>query len=463
LGLVPGTDFTVEAVAALADSGRSQASSTLEALVSAHLLEQPAPHRYALHDLVREYARNRAEREPIAALSRLLHYLRDMAVYANSFIVSNGRSPHSSLAPQLSSAAEAMAWFEAERANLTAAVSAAARAGLAELSCDIAGPMAHFFHFGSYIGDWISTFEVASAAVEHLGETRAKYFVLNSLGNAYNRAGRFEEAVSALQQAIDGREALDDQRGAGSSRFNLASVYERLGRYEEALVLHESALATFRKVEDGDYEALVLGAGLSNVYQRMGLWDRALDCLLQALVMVREMGSPFSIIRTLNNLGWTYRKMGKLALAQQHLNEGLELARSVGDRYTEPLLLAGLAGVQQDLGLFDQAIELRNESHQLMLLNSRQQETDSLNGLGDLYAAAGMPDKALLHYEGALGLATERGEHHQRGRALLGIGKLTSSRQHLETAIALLDPIAPLDAEKARHALDELAQPLPDR
>lgn len=455
LGLVPGNDFTAEALAALADCPQSQASSTLDTLVSAHLVEHPAPRRYALHDLVREYARNRAAKEPIAALNRLLRYLRDMAVVANSYIISSGPAKQpSSLVPQLRSAAEAMAWFEAERASLTAAVSAAARAGLGELACEIAGPMAHFFHFGSYIGDWISTFEVAFAAVEHLGETQAKYFVLNSLGNAYNRASRFEEAASALQRAIDGRETLDDQRGAGSSRFNLASVYERLGRYEEALVLHESALATFRKVEDTDYEALVLGAGLSNVYQRMGLWDKALDCLLQALVMVREMGSPFSIIRTLNNLGWTYRKMGKLALAQQHLNEGLELAREVGDRYTEPLLLAGLADVQQDLGRIEQAIELRTEAHRLMLISSRQHESDSLNGLGDLYTAAGMTGEALKHYESALALATERGEHHQRGRALMGIGKLTASRQHLELAIAVLEPIAPIDAERARQILN---------
>ncbi|HEX6686525.1 MAG TPA: BTAD domain-containing putative transcriptional regulator [Candidatus Limnocylindrales bacterium] len=456
LGLVPGSDFTVEAVAALAGGTPAQATTALETLASAHLVEQPSPPRYTLHDLVREYAQGRAGGEPPETLTRLLRYLRDMAEHANSFIVSSGPVAETSLAPQLHSAAEAMAWFEAERANLTAASSAAARAGLAELACEIASPMGHFFHFGSYIGDWISTFEVAFAAVEHLGETPAKYFILNSLGNAYNRASRFEEAASALQRAIDGREALDDQRGAGSSRFNLASVYERLGRYEEALVLHESALATFRKYEAADYEALVLGAGLSNVYQRMGLWDKALDCLLQALVMVRESGSPFAIIRTLNNLGWTYRRMGTLALAQQHLNEGLELAREVGDRYTEPLLLAGLADVQQDLGQFDRAIELRTEAHRLILISSRQHETDSLNGLGDLYLAAATPDRALAHYEQALTLATERGEHHQRGRALTGIGRLIASRRHLETAIALLEPIAPMDAEKARRALNQL-------
>jgi hypothetical protein len=36
----------------------------------------------------------------------------------------------------------------------------------------------------------------------------------------------------------------------------------------------------------------------------------------------------------------------------------------------------------------------------------------------------------------------------------MGIGKLTASRQHLELAIAVLEPIAPIDAERARQILN---------
>ncbi len=455
LGLMPGPDFTPAATAALMGAPLAQAASALDTLAAAHLVEQPAPGRYAFHDLVREYARGRCD--DAGALRGLLEYLRDMVVTAHSFIASAGEAPKPELHPRIASAADAMAWFEVERGNLTAAITAAMAAGETELACDIAQPLGQFFHFTGHTSDWVTLFENVYAAIEHLGETKAKYFLLNSLGNAYSRAGHYDEAIDALQRSVEGRESLGEHVAAGSSKHNLAANYERLGRYEEAQALWEDALATFQKHEARGYESLTLGSGLSNIYQRMGMWDKALDSLLQALVIDRELGAPLPLIRTLNNLGETYRHMGRLALAQQVLAEALELATQVGDRYTESLILGGLADVQGDLGNYDEAIRMREDALEMVMSSVGSHESDMLNNLGDLYAAAGQPDQALDRYEKALVVARDRGERHQHGRALAAIGRITGSREHLWEALALLEPISALEAQAVRESLRSIA------
>src|SRR6185437_10596382 len=56
LGLHPGPDIAAAAAASLAAVPLDQARAQLAELTRAHLLTEPAPGRYAVHDLLRAYA-----------------------------------------------------------------------------------------------------------------------------------------------------------------------------------------------------------------------------------------------------------------------------------------------------------------------------------------------------------------------------------------------------------------------
>ncbi len=60
LGLHPGPDISVPTAAALAGISTAEAARLLETLAGIHLLEETAPGRYHLHDLLRAYAAERA-------------------------------------------------------------------------------------------------------------------------------------------------------------------------------------------------------------------------------------------------------------------------------------------------------------------------------------------------------------------------------------------------------------------
>ncbi|MBU3867829.1 winged helix-turn-helix domain-containing protein, partial [Streptomyces sp. 4503] len=79
LGLADGPDISLAAAAVALELDTFDTEELLESLVDASLLESAAPGRYRYHDLVRLYARDRAERhqsaaEREAALSRLLSF-----------------------------------------------------------------------------------------------------------------------------------------------------------------------------------------------------------------------------------------------------------------------------------------------------------------------------------------------------------------------------------------------------
>jgi hypothetical protein len=81
LGLVPGTEITARAAAALADFSLPQATRLLDRLARGHLIVEHLRDRYTLHDLLRLYAADLAARDDTldrrAALDRLYdHYLR---------------------------------------------------------------------------------------------------------------------------------------------------------------------------------------------------------------------------------------------------------------------------------------------------------------------------------------------------------------------------------------------------
>ena len=103
LGLHPGPDIDAHAAAALDDTSLATARRRLEALYDQHLITEPAPGRYRLHDLLREHARALAAADDPAArdaaTGRLLDYYLHTALAAGEHIPVMDRSPKARAPP----------------------------------------------------------------------------------------------------------------------------------------------------------------------------------------------------------------------------------------------------------------------------------------------------------------------------------------------------------------------------
>jgi hypothetical protein len=137
LGLHPGPDFPLPAVASLAGADPPTVLAWLGVLTRAHLLTEPAPGRYTFHDLLRAHATELAFAVDDATDRReAVHRLLDHYVHTGhtaALLLHPERVPLPLPPPrdgvvlaELSTAEAAAAWFAAEHDTLLAAADRAA-------------------------------------------------------------------------------------------------------------------------------------------------------------------------------------------------------------------------------------------------------------------------------------------------------------------------------------------------
>ncbi|WP_310376388.1 AfsR/SARP family transcriptional regulator [Catenuloplanes atrovinosus] len=220
LGRHPGPDVALATAISVAGRTSSGTLDLLGELTDAQLLSEPRPGRYAAHDLVRAYAAEISDDLPEDALRRILdHYLH--SVVAGARLANPYRrqldpgTPADGVVPFTPvDVPDAVAWFEAERANLRAAVGAADRHRLDEYVWLLCWGMNGFLL--DHLGRWdeaIPVARIALAAARRRGDLWWRGYLHNVLGNCYLRGGDHDQAFRewALTAEV-GREAGDPIR-----------------------------------------------------------------------------------------------------------------------------------------------------------------------------------------------------------------------------------------------------------
>ena len=150
LGLHPGPDISAPAAASLAGLRLAEAQAALRELAGAHLLTEPAPARFAFHDLLRAYAAEQAGTIDTGAgrrtaVHRMLdHYLHTsysavLLMFPSLVPVTLTTASRGAVQQDLAGRRQAMDWFETEHQVLRGVVEAAAAAGFDEHARQLRG------------------------------------------------------------------------------------------------------------------------------------------------------------------------------------------------------------------------------------------------------------------------------------------------------------------------------------
>ncbi|NGY59847.1 tetratricopeptide repeat protein [Lentzea sp. NEAU-D13] len=360
LGLLDGPDFAVAAARALTDV--PDVDELLAELADVHLVEEPVPGRFALHDLLRLFARERcrgteSSEERSLALERLhKHYLEALADNPTDL------------------------WLAEERDNL---IAAAQQASPADTVAFAAG-LSWYFRRRSEVADWAALNTLALEAARSLGDVRAEALALKELGAACERGFKFAEAqqhwtaalglarelhdrrleavtlnnlgivhwrrrdlpaaVTSLEASLTLREELDDSQGAAYVRTNLGLVHAALGDLPAALVCYEDTLTTFRACGDRSGELHAL-ANMADAHRQLGSLDQALELAEEALRLARSVGDRQIEAGVLLDRGIVHELAGRAERARESYGEAVELSRRIGFRWGESEAARRLAGL----------------------------------------------------------------------------------------------------------------------
>ncbi|MQS16777.1 tetratricopeptide repeat protein [Streptomyces kaniharaensis] len=335
LGLWPGLVFGVEQAAALVQRSTADAADLLELLVDYHLLQSPQPWRYRFHDLLSEYAAERAGEEERpedrdAARVRLMVWYLGALERSRAAILSGHTlsavledTPAAPL-PVFAGAQEATWWCTRELANIKEVVRQAATSSRPDLAWRITFGLSGYDTLCFWTGETDDLKAMALRAAREHGDLVGQTRMLARIGVVHGMAYRNREAIEALEAALEAAERTHRTDLVTDILRNLAVAHnhaldgaaglayaQRAIEYDPAIAQEGFTVATmaFSHLHMQDYAAAEPG-------------------FRRALQIWRDHGNLHNTAVTLANLGDTLRGLDR----REEALAALEEARQIHER-----------------------------------------------------------------------------------------------------------------------------------
>jgi tetratricopeptide (TPR) repeat protein len=418
MSLPEGPGLSLPAAAALVGEPEPSAEPVVERLVDLNMVASPAPDRYAYHDLLRLFARQRAaqtdsKQDRIDAMVRLGDHYLGTAATAGWLIQAPAwskerfcRRPYpEGLA--LADLKDAFAWFDDQQPALLAS----ARQFLTDpdLPSDYVVDLITFLELylanGTHFGEIGQIGELAVRDAERTGDQRVEAWGRRKVGEAHLRRFQLPEAREQLTRSIAAAEKAGDLGALATATDLLGSVEFRMGDGERSLAHLEQALAIAHDAGDVVREAYVLGT-IGRTQSERGEFELAVAACEQSRKLHEQLGNETGLARTLFMMGLVYQRFRRLVESIEPLEESLAVC----------------LGIEQSFG----------EGHNLVMLSRG-------------YLADGRAEQAAAAASRARELGEAIGDAHMHamavaelGKALHALGKHELGDEHLHSAQTLL-------------------------
>ena len=226
---------------------------------------------------------------------------------------------------------------------------------------------------GETRGDTITAKELLATGVAHAdtlsGQPVTQAQLLDVIGRVYQSLGRFDEAESLIQRALETRRQRlgPDHASVGDSLTHLGDVLILRGRYTEAEQAARLALAIHERTAGRESAAVaedlgLIGAALVSQGERV----RSKALLDEALAIRRRVLKPDdpAIAENLSALAFLASAAGDFAQMEARYAEALAiLRRAFGQRHPRLALgLNNLAAAYDSRGRYDDAYRLHTEA-----------------------------------------------------------------------------------------------------
>lgn len=397
LTVFPG-DFALKAARAV--TGAELA--VLLRLMDVKLLRRTGQGRFALHQLVRQYALQRSSAESELARARTAH--------ANHYSLLL-----ESLTPNL-------------KGNDV-------HAGLAAVQAELPNVLAAWNHAVTHAD---------LAALDRARDALDQYFYYRA--DFATGCRLFGEAVEAVERAAPSNNSIaaggpgGHARVAGRLLVHLSQLEGYRGRIPASVAVGERALAILTDVgseADVAYAKMALGNSLI----RTGAYPESTQLMQDVLTHARTAGDLYLQGAAHNGLANIVSFTdGNMTLAEEHYRASLRANRKLGNLEGINGALINLGACRYDVGDLEYATRLWQEAAQMAEeLGYLQREAVLHNNLGSVLEAQGRTADAEQRYQLSLRLRREIDDVSGQAKALHNLGRLAAERGELPEAEGLLE------------------------
>jgi DNA-binding SARP family transcriptional activator/tetratricopeptide (TPR) repeat protein len=449
LGIAPGTDISVPAVTVLCGSG---AAASLERLVAAHLVRQDDG-RYSCHDLVREYARARAEAEDAAeqrksAVETLCHWYLDTADTAARLLHPNDSArldvPPVVLTGRLSfdSDASAEAWLRTEMHQLISVIEHTAKHGPPEISWLLADAIRRFTHGMGQV-ELLHALQASYTAAVDARDLTGQAAIDLSLTLVYVAVGPMEKGTTHAARAVTAARGAGWVEGTSVALTLLASALMSNGDFDEAEARFNETIEYAR--EHGLIEREIAAThNLAHFYWGIGELHSAADCTSQVVAHYRQGDNLNNVVAALDSHAQIQHDLGELHNAAATLAEALTLSEVNPRRRHQSWVLNHLAEVHVDLGRYDQARDFAARERSIAGSLGDGHACRSMISMARADLRQGKPADAVDGYRAATLLAQRLGQIDEEIDATVGwamashdLGDDADALQRAQNALAM--------------------------
>ncbi|MEQ0559921.1 tetratricopeptide repeat protein [Amycolatopsis sp. NEAU-NG30] len=394
IGLSPMPELTLHAAAALAGLPPKEVQHALDVLVSTHFLTHTGNRgRYRVHDLLRTFARDLAERPEYAVareeaerrlLSFYLHtgFAADRLLFPFRPAVPMLPAEHGIPSIEFSSESAAANWLLEEKGNFDRLVPWAAQRGYHEYSWRIPHTLYGIYRRYGFYGELRDAYGVSINSLQSVNDLESEGASRSDLGAIHFALGDWEAGLQELHLAAAIAQKTHSAIGIATSLLHLGTYEAQAGHLDAAEELYRRALDRIAATAGAGTESAILHR-LAGTLRSRGRHGEALALYSQALNLRETIGNRHGQADTLAEMAATLCEQYQYEDAQHYGERALVIIEQINDIEVGPRACCVLAKVHHRQSHHPAAIGYARQAVRLAMRNhSAEVEAEALDILG---------------------------------------------------------------------------------
>ena len=396
----------------------------LLSLMDKSLLRKAPDGRFEIHELLREYAREKAEENP----EREADMLNSHSEYYSRLIDRNGKRIRGR------EASESIAELTSEMDNIAKALHSAIDTLRADLLMNAIPTYALFMIGRGFLDEGCALVHLAAEAFSDNNNNIAShmkiYEALFLLKRTY-----YEEAIALYEKQIEIFSIDGDEIGKLNCEYGLGECFMRTGRLDKARSLMLKSLKTARSLGNMQMVGRSL-LGLGNTEAHARNTDEAITALSEAAELFRSQENYWGIISTVVTRSDVLMNAGYSQEADSYSKEALMYAEKLGNMNALALALSVSADSSVLVGDMPRALRLAQRSTKLYSeQGSKWGLQISLMGMAQSQLALELFEDAEASVDKALAVTEEIGFTQNSAEAYFTAGTVLQQLKKPEKAL----------------------------